>query len=423
MALPAPLKKLIELGRTHWQWSIISGIIVAIAVSQPVLWPDGIGIKADESVTTTIEKDPLGNITKTVETTKIAPGKTLWDWLNLLGVPITLAILGYWLQQIQQKHAEEEAKEQRELAADETKEEVLQVYFDRLSALLVDKNLLAIADKVNSEKPEKLQATREEQELLDSAVDVIRARTLSIFRRFENDKERKNSVIRFLIEADFISKLKINLSGADLSGAHLSYANLSGAHLSGADLSSAHLGEANLSYANLSGADLSGADLSGAHLIGANLSYAHLSSADLNGTHLSYAHLIGTHLSYANFSNADLNGAHLSYAHLSYANFSDADLSGAHLIDANFSAANLSYADLSAANLSGADFSYADLSSADLSYADLSGTNFSNANLGKMKNFSSEQINSAKNWGSATYDGRRLDDPEVRKQLGLDSKP
>ncbi len=422
MALPAPLKKLIELGRTHWQWPIISGAIVAIALSQPLLWPDGIGIKADQSATTTVEKDPLGKIIKTVETTKIEPGKTLWNWLNLLGVPITLAILGYWLQQVQQKRAEEEAKEQRKLAADRTNEEVLQVYFDRLSALLVDKKLLAIADKVNSEKPEKLQATQEEQELLDSAVNVIRARTLSIFRRFENDKERKNSVIRFLIEADFISKLKINLSGADLSGAHLSYANLSGANLSGADLSSAHLGEANLSYANLSGANLNGADLSGAHLIGANLSYADLSSANLNGTHLSYAHLIGTHLSYVNFSNADLNGAHLSYSNPSYANFSNADLSGAHLIDTNFSAANLRGADLSAANLSGADLSYANLSSADLSYADLSGTNFSNANLGKMKNFSSEQLNSAKNWGSAIYDGRRLDDPEVSKQLGLGAK-
>lgn len=433
MVWPAPLKKLIELGRTHRQWTIIAGIIAAIAVSQPVLWPNGIGIKADKSVTTTAEKDPLGKITKTVEITKIEPGKTLWDWLSLLGVPITLAILGCWFQQIQQKRAEEVVKTQRELAADETKEEILQIYCDRLSELLVDKNLLAIADKVNSEEPEKLQATQAELELLGSAVDVIRARTLSIFRRFEQDKERKTSVIRFLIEADFISKLKINLSGANLSGANLSYANLSYTNLSSAKLSYANLSDANLSYANLIGANLIDAHLSVAHLIGTHLSYADLSGANLNGAHLSYADLSGAKLSYADLSAANLSGANLSVADLNGANLSYADLSGAHLIDANFIAANLSATNLSAADLNGADLSYADLSYSDLSYSDLSGANFSgthlnsanlsSANLGKMQKFSPEQIKSAKNWGSATYGGKRLDDPEVSNQLGLNAKP
>jgi len=61
-------------------------------------------------------------------------------------------------------------------------------------------------------------------------------------------------------------KEKINLSGANLSGA-----NLSGANLYGADLSGANLSGANLSGANLYGADLSGANLYGADLRGANL--------------------------------------------------------------------------------------------------------------------------------------------------------
>jgi hypothetical protein len=355
MAMPDPLKILIKLGRT---WLIIPGIITALAVSQPVLWPDGFGIKADKSITTTVEKDSRGKITKTVAITKAEPGKTLWDWLSLLGVPISLAILGYWLQQIQQKRAEEVAKEQRELAADETKEEVLQVYFDRLSALLVDKNLLAIAAKVNSKEPEKLQATSEEQELLDSAVDVIRARTLSILRRFKNDKGRKNSVVRFLIEADFISKLKLNLSDAILSDA---------------DLSSANLSDANLSNVHLSNADLTFAKLSGANLKGADLRCADLRCANLGGVILK-----------------------------------DADLSGA-IFD------SITFATLNLGKSSGADLSGA-----------INRLTFATLNLGKssdVKKKAANQIQSAKNWGSATYNGKRLDDPEVSKQLGLDTKP
>jgi uncharacterized protein YjbI with pentapeptide repeats len=292
-------------------------LIVAVGISQPILWPGGFGIGKEQSVTTksveTVVKDAQGNTTKTVETTKNDDGKTLWDWLSLLGVPVSLAVLGYILQQLQQKRAEVLAKEQREIAADETKEEVLQVYFDRLSVLLVDKNLLAIAAK-------KDQATDEERELLASAMDVVRARTLSILRRFEKDPERKTSVIRFLIEADFVGKLKLNLMDAQLSGADLDCTDLNGINLIKANLRSAKL-----TGAKLTGAKLNGADLTGAELIVATLCYADLEAANL--------------------INADLFGANLINA-----NLSRADLSGARLLSANLSGAILGYADLSKAN-------------------------------------------------------------------------
>jgi uncharacterized protein YjbI with pentapeptide repeats len=274
----------------------------------------------------------------------------LWDWLSLLGVPLSLAILGYWLQQNQQRRTEvvakeqrerdeKVAKEQRELAADETKEEVLQVYFDRLSTLLVDKNLLAIAYKVyasetqETENPLKNGATLEERELLDSAVDVIRARTLSILRRFENDPERKTSVIRFLLEAKIVSKLKLSLSAA-----HLSEVNLNG----GDDLSQADLSGANLYYSKLNEVNLSEANLSGAVL-----REAKLNEAKLNG-----AKLIASNLSGANLRKAELISADLRKANLRKAIFSGADLCDAALRKANLSGTNLNRA-----NLSGARFS------------------------------------------------------------------
>jgi uncharacterized protein YjbI with pentapeptide repeats len=64
------------------------------------------------------------------------------------------------------------------------------------------------------------------------------------------------------------------------------------------------------------------------------------------------------------------------------------------------------------------------LSSAYLCNADLSGAGaiLSDAILTGMNNFSAKQIKSAKNWRTATFNGKRLDDPKVIKQLGLDTK-
>jgi len=76
------------------------------------------------------------------------------------------------------------------------------------------------------------------------------------------------SLKSLLVEA---VKKKINLRGADLTGAHLRGADLTGAHLRGADLTGAYLRGAYLTGADLTGADLTGADLTGADLTGADL--------------------------------------------------------------------------------------------------------------------------------------------------------
>jgi hypothetical protein len=269
-------------GRNRWRLILI-GFGMSLAVILTLYKFEWTGFGQGDSVSTTInKKDADGNIVETITTTT-EPGKTLWDWLSLLGVPLTLAILGYILQQ-----------QERSRANNEAKEEILQNYFDRLSTLLVDKNILAIAVKVYppSEKqgddqpkristPEERELFDEERELFDSAVHVIRARTLSILRRFEGDGERKGSVIRFLIEADVISKAKLSLSKADLRRADLRGAALIRANLSEADLSGANLYEAFLYDANLSEADLSRANLSRAFLYSANLSKATLEGAVL----------------------------------------------------------------------------------------------------------------------------------------------
>jgi len=306
------------------------GVVLLGRILPPILWPGGIGVGEGDSTTTaveTIEKDKQGKTVKKVTTTAHNDGKTLWDWGSLLGVPLSLVILGYVLQQQQQKRAENLskeqqeraetfAKEQRNIADNETKEEVLQAYFDRLSVLLIDRNLIVLSNKSQSST-----ITPEEQELLDSALDVIRARTLSILRRFENDAERKTSVIKFLIETEIVGKSKLNLKGANLSEVHLS-----GANLQGANLELAYLSDADLLVAKLQGANLELANLSDAKLYRANLELANLELANLSDANLYRANLLGANLSDANLLGANLLGANLSGANLQGANLEEADL-------------------------------------------------------------------------------------------------
>ena len=222
--------------------------------------------------------------------------KTLWDWLNLAGVvavPLVLAWFGFRLQLQQQKQNDLQKKRELEQTKAQFEEEALQHYLDRVSNLVLEKNLLAISAK--------LPPTTEERELLEASVAVIRLLTLSILRRL-SDGVRKASVVRILIDTDIILGLKVSLRDADLSDADLRGADLFSANLRGAILTSAILNDADLSDADLNGADLSGAYLSGADLSGASLNGADLSGASLRDARkltkeqLEKAYLCGTKL-------------------------------------------------------------------------------------------------------------------------------
>ena len=84
-------------------------MISVIATAQVL--PGGWGIDSGESIVTTEEIDPEGTIVKTTETSTPSPGKSLWDLLNLVGVPLALALLGAWFQQSQRKQDADETRE------------------------------------------------------------------------------------------------------------------------------------------------------------------------------------------------------------------------------------------------------------------------------------------------------------------------
>lgn len=269
--------------------------------------------------------------------------KTLWDWMDLLLVPLFLAGGALLLHRSERDRArqrlQEQAALQHELATDRQHEEALQAYFDHMADLLLKEKL----SKISSEEVR----------------NVARVRTLAVLRGL--DAKRKGSVILFLKDSELIDReAVIDLSGADLREASLAFTNLKRVNLSEADLSGADLSGANLSKSYMSGTNLSGADLRGANLGGADLFEAHLNEADLTQ---------------ANLSEARLNGADLRGCRLNEADLREADLSGV----------NLNVGDLVRADLRGANLGGAKLLGADLSQADLSGTQITQTELEKAK--------------------------------------
>ena len=224
-------------------------------------------------------------------------GKTGWDWLELLVVPLVLAAGAFWFnsEQSARQQETEEYRAERQVAADELRaqEERLQAYLENMAKLLIDEGLLDSQED-------------------DETRFLARARTLAVLR--EADEDQKRIVISFLAESGIAG----SRGGAD------PVVSLANANLAGADL-------AQVDY--LEGADLTEAELSNASIMkeldGANLTRAQLDGADLTDVLLRRAYL----------NDANLLNANLKRANLREANLEDADLTGADLSEANLEGA------------------------------------------------------------------------------------
>jgi uncharacterized protein YjbI with pentapeptide repeats len=348
--------------------------------------------------------------------------KKLWDFLQLLILPMILAGSGFALYQYATQSAHNQQVADRETAqaitTDKANQETLAQYLDQMTALL-QKGLLKT--KPNSEM-----------------FMIAQAKTITVLQSL--DPKRQHLIIQFIAATNLNTLAenkgflyKARMSQADLQKGNLSGANLTATDLSAADLSGANLSGATLNNVNLSGANLSGATLNNVNLNSANLTDVNLQGAKLSGINFSSANFKGANLKNADIG-GDLSGANLNGVYLYNAYLSASNLRGAKLIYADLGKANLIFSDLSGADLSGANLDGAALSDAkfiktnlseaslqgvrflgtDLEGANLHNTNLLDADLSDARNLSPQQVQQARNWENAKYD------PEFRKKLGLD---
>ncbi len=321
--------------------------------------------------------------------------KTLWDWLQLLVIPVILAVVGFVFNRTQQTNAEKAARQrdetERKIAEQRAQDAVLETYLDPMAELLVDKGL------------HELQPG-------DEVRNIARIRTLTALRRLDGDYNQ--ILIQFLRDADLIGgpseqgKPIIDMRYADLHGADLCGTKLNRVDLREADLRGAILSGADLPFAGLYRADLQGAELFGSNLFGGNLQEANLQEAKLEG-----ARLGGAELPRANLQRAALPGAILQRANLFGAILQQAILNGAslrevNLQDALLQGANLQKADLQGANLQRTDLQKADLQGANLRGASLRGADLQGANL-READLRNTDLQEAKLQGATMPDGTR----------------
>lgn len=233
--------------------------------------------------------------------------KTLWDWSQLLIIPVILllaTLLFGWIQNATSLQMDASQRTQDTmLASQQQREAELKGYLDTMSSLLNNPDIRDLARGADLRS-------------------LARAQTLTVLREMNQDGVRKAVVVRFLHDAGLF--LRDPFPIVSLADADLRWASLSGAQLGGADLAAADLDAADLSNADLSGADLSQARLNGANLSGARLNYTQLTAADLrcppsNGSQIC-----------TNLSGADLAGADLTAANLQGVHFARTDVSGTH---------------------------------------------------------------------------------------------
>jgi uncharacterized protein YjbI with pentapeptide repeats len=338
--------------------------------------------------------------------------KSLWEFLDLLIVPLALAIIGFGFtaqQQARQTQLEQGRYERAQaVEAQRAQNAALQAYLDQMNHLMLEKGLLGSEEG-------------------NTVFTLAQARTTTGITQF--DGEHNQAVTRFLSDSGLLKEPPL-LAKADLKGVQLPKAVLQGANLAGTQLNRANLAKAVLVSADFSETEKVGedtiyitADLTRANLTKAALQEAELAectldkvtltTAALQGAVLNKASLKGANLSYAALQNAHLISASLKDANLSHATLQNADLSSAESIT-NLQDPPLWFLKRQATNLTDANLSHAtlkdaDLSSTYLSGADLTDANLTDANLTDAKGWTMEQLTAARTLEGATMpDGQTL---------------
>lgn len=267
--------------------------------------------------------------------------RTLYDWLDLLIVPVVLAVGGFLLNRAGRIS-------DREIALERSREEILKNYLADIAQLLLENNLS------ESTPGSDVQA-------------IARAQTVTALRQL--DGKRNSLLLRFLREAGLFKKKGGEQAILRLNDTDLSEIDFTGSDLRGVDLTRANLDGTNLTRARLGGAKLSQASLVGAVVVDADLGILTITAKDdialfTKGPHSEETVDEDGHRVLTWKSAIVSSGANLSESVLKNTDFSKARMEGVLLMNADLTGAIFKGANLNSVKLEGAKYTIAQLKQA-----------------------------------------------------------
>ncbi len=200
--------------------------------------------------------------------------KTLWDWLEIALIPVTIAVGSWYFGNIEKKRENQRFQNQ-----------IFSNYLELITNLLIEKDFSGSGN-------EKFRR-------------IARSHTLKVFR--EVDGYKKGAILQFLYENELIfSSPIINLNGVNISQAELSNICLKDASAKGVHFNHSEITHANLDGADFSGSNFEGSNLSNSTFIGSNLTHASFIKAKLHNCDLTSSNLDGADFNFADINNSKI---------------------------------------------------------------------------------------------------------------------
>lgn len=203
--------------------------------------------------------------------------KTLWDWLDLLIIPIVLTIIAWLFKEFEKVKSDEKEKSAQQSAT-----------CDNFIKIITELNL---KHALATDKPKQ------------GADKIARSRVNFVLNILDGD--RKGLVLQFLYESELINKTpKILLNGANFKDSILDGIVLENSEIKGAYFHKASITSSNLNNSSFIGSDFSGADISNSEVGNTDLSYCNLSNGKIQNMDLTSVNFEG-----ANLNGTDLEGS------------------------------------------------------------------------------------------------------------------
>jgi uncharacterized protein YjbI with pentapeptide repeats len=248
--------------------------------------------------------------------------KSFWDWLQLLIIPLMLALGAFYLNSAADFRDYQIAQEQKH-------QEILTDYFSKMQDLIVE-------TKKSKQTPGSKESNSEERLLLEFR-PTAQALTLSVLEQL--DGKRKGKVITYLAESQLItanndnqsslpevendnpsSLPEIKLNGANLKEIVLKNVDLysiidmknKDRIINGIKINNANMERANLSKVNLFKSDLMGSNLENATLQNVNFAGSTMKSSRFINGQITDVDFTGVNLSETIFDNIKLENIKIS---------------------------------------------------------------------------------------------------------------